>query len=347
MLSGNWDLVADIVPSFKIPSKNEQQIKLCVKQQKYLEFIAEGDFKQALSTLRNEVTPVHDESKQLHFLASLLLSQNTEELKENIELECDRKKILQKVQNYIPASIMIPSSRLLVLTGQALEYQINTCEKHCGFFKADTLLEDHSCESFSLPDKPVNTITESMEVWNCVFSHSGDKLLVICKNICISIWEIPNCQKSLGVNIEVTAANWTVNDKQIVIGVIVGEIKIFDLNGCLINVLTGHDDQVTGVQFLQPGLLLSGGVDRRLILWEEGVKIKVIEQRVRQIEKAVNSNVVAVLNASKNEVTVFKFMPLEKVINIVEDDSITSIQVNMNGTQIITVVSMTSPVRNI
>lgn len=347
MLSGNWDLVAEIVPSFKIPSKNEQQVKLCVKQQKYLEQIAEGDFRQALSTLRNEVAPIHDESKKLHFLASLLLSQNTEELKENIELESDRKKILQKVQNYIPASIMVPSSRLLVLTGQALEYQINTCEKHCGFFKANTLLEDHSCDSFSLPDKPMHTITESTEVWNCVFSHSADKLLVICKNICISIWEIPKCEKSLNINIEVTAANWSVNDKQIVIGVTVGEIKIFDLNGALLHVLTGHEDQVTGIQFLLPGIMLSGAVDRRLILWEEGVKIKVIEQRVRQIEKAANANVVAVLNASKNEVTVYKFMPLEKLMSIVEDDSITSIQVNLSGTQIITVVSMTSPVRDI
>lgn len=344
MLEGSWDEVTEIVPNFKIPSKSEQKVKLCIKQQKYLEQIADGNYQEALSTLRNEVTPIHDESKNLHYLASLLLSQTTEELKQNIEFESDRKKILQKVQNFIPASIMIPPSRLLKLTGQALEYQINTCEKHCGFFKADTLLEDHSCDNFSLPDKPMHVITETSEVWSIVFSFNADKVLVILKTTGFAVWEIPKCEKSLTVNLNVSAVGWSMNDKQIVAGTLNGDLKVFDLSGNLLRTLKEHDDQVMAVQFLMPGVMLSGAVDRKLILWEGFSKSKVIEQRVRQIEKAVNANIVAILNAAKSEVSIYKFMPLEKIVSIVEDDSITSIQINLNGTQIITVVSLTSPV---
>jgi WD40 repeat protein len=38
-------------------------------------------------------------------------------------------------------------------------------------------------------------------------------------------------------------------------------------------------------------------------------------------------------------------MPFEKVVTITEDDSITSIQVNHSGTQVLTAVSLSNPVR--
>jgi hypothetical protein len=59
---------------------------------------------------------------------------------------------------------MIPNARLSILIQQALSYQINNCEKHCGFYKAETLLENHTCDNFSLPKKAEQVIVETAEV---------------------------------------------------------------------------------------------------------------------------------------------------------------------------------------
>lgn len=303
-----------------------------------------GDYEQALNTLRKEVAPIHDESENLHTLASLLLCSSAEELKKNSELELDRTKIMQKVQAYIPASVMLPNSRLLVLTSQALEYQVNTCEKHCGFFKAESLLEDHSCDFFSVPQKSLASLAESNEVWEIVLSHSCEKLISICKSSIMSVWDLKTQSKVFSVAVDAASACWSLNDEIIVTGSVTGQLACWTGTGNQSAVYNLHEDRVLGVKFLTDTVLLTGGVDRKLVLWQNFVKTNTIDIRVRQIEKASASNTVAVLNAAKNEVYAYSFMPLEKISTITEEDSITSMQINKTGSHILTVVSLSNPV---
>lgn len=64
---------------------NENAMRFCIRQQKYLELLEVRDFRQALSVLRNELTPLNQEGPKLHFLSSLLMCQNAEDVKAKAE----------------------------------------------------------------------------------------------------------------------------------------------------------------------------------------------------------------------------------------------------------------------
>ncbi|OMJ82457.1 hypothetical protein SteCoe_16866 [Stentor coeruleus] len=344
ILSGNWDLATNIVPTLEITQKNEQKIKFHIKEQKYFELLSEGNYRSALDTLRSEITPLHDSSKDLHELAGLLLCKNSEELKENSNIEYDRKKVLDKLQSYIPPDIMIPSDRLKALVGQALEYQMYSCEKHCGFFKADSLLVDHSCDSFNLPSVAEAVVNESCEVWDAVFSHSGEQVAVLCKTSYFSIWKVLIGEKVCTGISDVSGVAWALDDKTIATGSLLGIVNIWcATQGTHLYSLKDHTEKVTSCMWIGSEQLLTGAIDRKLILWDNKNKSKTWEIRVRQIEKSLSGCIIAVLNASKPEVQIFSYNPIEKICVINEEESITSIQINKAGNQLLTVVSLTPP----
>ncbi|OMJ79413.1 hypothetical protein SteCoe_20568 [Stentor coeruleus] len=344
ILSGNWDLATTIIPTFEITQKNEKKIKLHIKEQKYLEYISEGNYKSALNTLRSEVTPLYDNSKDLHELAGLLLCKSSEELKENSNIEYDRKKVLDKVQSYIPPNIMVPTDRLKVLIDQALEYQIYSCEKHCGFFKADTLLADHTCDSFNLPSIAEAVVNELSEVWDAAFSHNGDQVAVLCKTSYFSIWKVLVGEKVCTGISDVSGVAWALDDKVIVTGSLLGIVNIWcATQGTHLYSLKDHTEKVTSCIWIGSEQLLTGAIDRKLILWENKIKSKQWDIRVRQLEKSLSGWTIAVLNASKPEVQIFGYNPIEKMATINEEEFITSIQINKTGNQILTVVNLIPP----
>lgn len=56
-------------------------MRFCIRQQKYLELLERRDQRQALSTLRTELTPLNQDAQKLHFLSSLLMCQTADEVK--------------------------------------------------------------------------------------------------------------------------------------------------------------------------------------------------------------------------------------------------------------------------
>lgn len=56
-------------------------MRFCIRQQKYLELLERRDYRQALSTLRTELTPLNQDAQKLHFLSSLLMCQSADEVK--------------------------------------------------------------------------------------------------------------------------------------------------------------------------------------------------------------------------------------------------------------------------
>lgn len=344
VLSGNWDLVYSIIPGFQIAQLKEHRLKLCIKEQKYYEQISQGDYRDALDTLRGEVTPLHQDSKSLHHLASLLLCKSSEELKQTSEWETNRDKVLNKVQELIPANVMIPAKRLSVLISQALGYQVHNCAKHCGFFQTESLLEDHSCDNFTLPTVAKLTIEETDEVWELIASHNGDLLGLICAKSHFSVWNVKGKEKIVCFTEEVSGAGFTLNDLLIATGSSAGLVKVWNLQGQVLYNLKEHTEKVTSCIWISENTLLTGGVDQKLIMWDNKLKAKQWDIRVRQIEKSQDACFIAVLNASKNEVIVMGYSPLDKVCVLIEDEDITSICINKSGTQILVAVSLTQPV---
>lgn len=240
---------------------------------------------------------------------------------------------------------MVPSDRLKALVGQALEYQVYSCEKHCGFFKANTLLIDHSCDSFNLPSVAEAVVNESCEVWDASFSHSGEQVAVLCKATYFSIWKVLIGEKVCTGTSDVSGVAWSLDDKVIATGSLLGMVNVWcATQGTHLYSLKDHTEKVTSCMWIGTEQLLTGGVDRKLILWENKNKTKQWDIRVRQIEKSLSGCTIAVLNASKSEVQIFGYNPIEKMAIITEEEPITSIQINKMGNQVLTVIGLTPPV---
>lgn len=56
-------------------------MRFCIRQQKYLELLELRDYRQALSVLRTELTPLSQDAKKLNFLSPLLMCQSADEVK--------------------------------------------------------------------------------------------------------------------------------------------------------------------------------------------------------------------------------------------------------------------------
>lgn len=95
VISGSWAEAEDLLlyaaePDTDAADRNglvlakgsdRNLMRFWLRQQKYLELLEQRDTSQALSVLREELTPLYNDTSKLHFLSSLLMSQSTEDLK--------------------------------------------------------------------------------------------------------------------------------------------------------------------------------------------------------------------------------------------------------------------------
>mmetsp|Transcript_4637 Transcript_4637/g.4524 ORF Transcript_4637/g.4524 Transcript_4637/m.4524 type:complete len:130 (+) Transcript_4637:1027-1416(+) len=84
------------------------------------------------------------------------------------------------------------------------------------------------------------------------------------------------------------------------------------------------------------------------MVWKcAGEKQKLLDIRVRQLQKSENSKIVAILNAAINEVIIYNIETHEEITRIKEDDKITCISLSSSGNELITNVSLTDPHLNL
>lgn len=60
---------------------DRRMMRFWIRQQKFLELLEKRETSRALMVLRNELTPLYQDTQKLHFLSSLLMCQKTEDLK--------------------------------------------------------------------------------------------------------------------------------------------------------------------------------------------------------------------------------------------------------------------------
>lgn len=60
-------------------------MRFWLRQQKFLELLEKQDTGRALTVLRTELTPLYQDTHQLHFLSSLLMCQSPDDLKAKAE----------------------------------------------------------------------------------------------------------------------------------------------------------------------------------------------------------------------------------------------------------------------
>ncbi|XP_071996141.1 WD repeat-containing protein 26 [Engystomops pustulosus] len=185
-----------------------RRMKFLLLQQKYLEYLEDGKVLEALQVLRCELTPLKYNKERIHVLSGfdsvfiyfqVFMCSHAEDLRAKAEWEgkgtVSRSKLLDKLQTYLPPSVMLPPRRLQTLLRQAVELQRDRCLYHNtkldNNLDSVSLLIDHVCSRKQFPCFTQQVLTEHCnEVWFCKFSNDGTKLATGSKDTTVIIWQV-------------------------------------------------------------------------------------------------------------------------------------------------------------
>uniref|UniRef100_A0A452I5L7 WD repeat-containing protein 26 n=1 Tax=Gopherus agassizii TaxID=38772 RepID=A0A452I5L7_9SAUR len=202
VMEGEWDKAENDLNELKPLVHSPHAIvrmKFLLLQQKYLEYLEDGKVLEALQVLRCELTPLKYNTERIHVLSGYLMCSHAEDLRAKAEWEgkgtASRSKLLDKLQTYLPPSVMLPPRRLQNLLRQAVELQRDRCLYHNtkldNSLDSVSLLIDHVCSRKQFPCYTQQILTEHCnEVWFCKFSNDGTKLATGSKDTTVIIWQV-------------------------------------------------------------------------------------------------------------------------------------------------------------
>jgi WD40 repeat protein len=222
-------------------------VKFLLYQQKYLEYLEQGNTVLALSCLRNEITPLNRESSKIHKLSTYLLASSKEDLYSLSSWSGTqgRYQLIDQLSAYVSPTILVPNHRLKTLLSQSIEYQISTCLYHNTSNEHYSLLKTHICSSDIMPIT-CTAILESHqnEVWCVKFSHNGLFLASASKDTTIIISDVLNDFNVVfqfkGHTEPVSNLSWSPNDKYLLSCGTDTNVKLWDIEVLIGNVIFGN-----------------------------------------------------------------------------------------------------------
>lgn len=204
VMVGDWERADAILKELRPLVENKDDIlkmRFCLMEQKFLEFLEEGKAMDALECLRTELTPLKCNIERVHQLSGLIMCSNREDLRRKAEWNGkgsrSRQKLMDRLQSFLPASVMLPPHRLRTLLNQAIELQRERCPYHNTKLEVGmhtlSLLSDHICSGDDIPSETKYTLTDHCdEVWFLRFSHDGLKLASGSRDTTVIIWDVSN-----------------------------------------------------------------------------------------------------------------------------------------------------------
>ncbi|CAN8256846.1 unnamed protein product [Cochlearia groenlandica] len=279
---GKWD--ESVVTLRRIGLLDEKTVKsasFLILEQKFFEFLKIGKIVDALGTLRNEIVPLHINTKRVHELASSLISpsnftsQTTSSSgKESVN---SRSKVLEELQNLLPASVLIPEKRLEYLVESSLHIQKDSCVFHNTLDSDLSLYSDHQCGKHQIPSRTVQILeSHTDEVWFVQFSNNGKYLASSSKDQTAIIWEIDadghiSLKHTLvGHQKPVVAILWSHDDRQVLTCGVEEVIRRWDVDsgGCV------HIYEKVGINPISCAWypdgqgIIAGMTDRSICMWD-------------------------------------------------------------------------------
>lgn len=162
ILEGQWDESVSLL--HKIGVIDETVIKLAslaIFEQKFFELLDDGKIMDALKTLRTEITPTCIKYERVRELSSFVLSPSQNLLDETSSKGSkpeSRKKLLEKLRNLLPPTVIVPEKRLVHLVEQALVLQKDACKFHNSSVGKMSLLADHQCGRDHIPTRTLQVL---------------------------------------------------------------------------------------------------------------------------------------------------------------------------------------------
>lgn len=285
VLSGDWNkadhYLQELQPMVEDKTSNIVEMKFLLLEQKYLEFLESSRPLDALHVLRNELTPLNHNTPRVHQLSSYMMCATNADLYKRANWEGEgiksRTILMDKLQSYLPASVMLPPQRLKLLLTQAVEMQTDKCACHDMAWKTDienvSLLVDHNCSQDAFPMTCLQILNDHCdEVMICKFSPDGLKLATGSKDTTVIIWEIDpqeltvRYRKTLdGHTYGVSFVTWSPDSKFLLVGGTeeCPELWIWNIEEEKLHVKVSHstDDSFTCAAFSPDGKkFVTGGL---------------------------------------------------------------------------------------
>ena len=208
IMNGEWSSAErDLgeVQSLLPDVKSLNIMRFLILEHKYLEKLEEGHVIEALSVLRNELSPLNYDTDRVHQLSRYIMCGPAEELRTATgwpgRANGAREQLMEKLQKFLPPTIMLPANRLRTLLSQALELQGDHCPFHNNpltpLAQAD-LLTDHKCSQDSFPSHTLQILSDHCdEVWFCRWAPDGKKLATGSKDGTVIIWGLDEVNLNL------------------------------------------------------------------------------------------------------------------------------------------------------
>ncbi|XP_010546278.1 PREDICTED: WD repeat-containing protein 26-like [Tarenaya hassleriana] len=218
VMDGKWD--ESVGTLHKIGLHDEKAVKsasFLLLEQKFFELLKMEKVADALGTLRNEIVPLGVNVKRVHELASCLISPS-----KFLSQSVSRSKLVEELQNLLPASVIIPEKRLEYLVEKALRIQRDSCVFHNTLDSDLSLFSDHQCGRHHIPSQTVQILeSHTDEVWFLQFSHDGKYLASSSKDQSAIIWEVNSDgqvslkHKLVGHQKPVITVQWSPDGRQV------------------------------------------------------------------------------------------------------------------------------------
>lgn len=203
-LNGEWNKAQSVLKELKPLLTSEEcylKMKFLILEQKFLELLEDNRVIDALHCLRQELTPLKYNVERIHELSGLLMSSDVDELLKRAKWEgkgqTTRQKLINKLQAFLPPTVMLPPDRLETLIQQAFEHQKTKCIYHNSRLDqkkfASSVLADHKCNRKMFPSETRQILSEHCdEVWFLRFSHNGKYLATGSKDMTVILWKVEN-----------------------------------------------------------------------------------------------------------------------------------------------------------
>lgn len=202
IMSGEWrEAESDLQDLRTLISSSQAllEMKFLILEQKFLELLDDEQSKEGLLCLQTELTPLNHRINRIHELTMFVMARNRDEFRRLAGFDGkgtgSRRRLMEKLQEYLPPEVMLPPRRLLALLNQAAELQKERCPFHNDLtdngLDNSSLLVDHVCSRDEFPCETRQILSNHYEeVCYCQFSNDGTKLASGSKDGCVMIWEV-------------------------------------------------------------------------------------------------------------------------------------------------------------